>query len=128
MKKSIGFFLSIASAVIALVSIFLYGNVFAQADNTRTCLIVSVIVAAIAIGMSFTSMKELPNLVGGIFAVLLIVAACFSIGPMVTPIAYYYSGLYDFSTISGYVTFCAAWAAAWVLALVSSFIGLTKKS
>ena len=55
MKKSIGFFLTIASAVIALVSIFLYGNVFAQADNTRTCLIVSVIVAAIAIGMSSQS-------------------------------------------------------------------------
>lgn len=111
-----------------MVGIVLYGNVFAQAGQTRLFMILSLVAAAAAVGVSFSSMHELANLLEGAAAVLLFAGFCFSAAPMVTPIAYWYAGLYDYGTVSAYFTFAIVWAIAWLLALIGGFIGIAKKA
>lgn len=127
-KNSFGLYLLLASVVLTIIGIILYGNVFAQDGKTRLYLILSIVAAAASIGVSFTKLRELPNFVAGLATVLLFVSFCFSVVPMVTPIAYWYAGLYDFSTVSAYFTFAIVWAVAWIFAMVSSFTGLVKKA
>lgn len=127
-KKSIGLYLLLAAAVVTVIGLILYGSVFAKSGSVNTYLILSLVAAAAAVGISFTAIPELPNLAAGLTTVLLFVGFCVSIAPMVTPIAYWYAGLYDYSTVSAYFTFAVVWAVAWILALVSSFTGIVKKA
>lgn len=125
-KKSIGFYFVAVSAVLSIVSLILYPGVFARTGEVNVFLVLSVVAAAGAVGISFAMQNELTNLIAGVSSVLLIVAFCYSIVPMVTPIAYWYAGLYDYSTVSGYFTFAIVWGIAWLLSVISSFTGVIK--
>ena len=127
LNQSAGFYLAAVSAVLTLVSLLLYPGVFATTGEVKVFLILSLIAAVVAIVLSFVLKNELTNLIAGAFAILMILAFCFSIGPMVTPIAYWYAGLYDYSTVSAYFTFAIVWAIAWLLSVVVSFTGVVKK-
>ena len=126
-KKSVGFYLAAASAVMTIVSLILYPGVFARTGEVNTFLLLGLIAAVAALGVSFAVKNELTNLIAVVSSTLLILAFCFSIGPMVTPIAYWYAGLYDYSTVSAYFTFAIIWAIAWLLSVVVSFTGVVKK-
>ena len=127
LNQSAGFYLAAVSAVLTLVSLLLYPGVFATTGEVKVFLILSLIAAVVAIVLSFVLKNELTNLIAGAIAILMILAFCFSIGPMVTPIAYWYAGLYDYSTVSAYFTFAIVWAIAWFLSVVVSFTGVVKK-
>ena len=125
-KKAIGFYLVVISAILAAVSLTLYSSVFAKTDKVNTFLLGSIIAGVVVIGFSFAVKNELTNLVAVVYSTLLFVAFCFSISPMVTPIAYWYAGLYDYSTVSAYFTFAIVVGAAWFLSIVSAFTGVLK--
>ena len=126
-KKSVGFYLASASAVLTIVCLILYPGVFARTGAVNTFLVLGLIAAVAAVGISFTVKNELTNLIAVVSSTLLILAFCLSIGPMVTPIAYWYAGLYDYSTVSAYFTFAIVWAIAWILSVVVAFTGVFKK-
>ena len=128
LNKSVGFYLVAVSAVLTLVSLILYPGVFATTGEVSVFLVLSLIAAVGAIAASFVLKNELTNLIEGAFAILMILAFCLSIGPMVTPIAYWYAGLYDYSTVSAYFTFAIVWAIAWLISVVVSFTGVVKTS
>jgi hypothetical protein len=125
-KKTIGFYLVAASALLTIAGLVLYPGVFAKSGTVNTFLILSLVAAAAAVGTSFIMKNELTNLAAVAFSTLLILALGFSIAPMVTPIAYWYAGLYDYSTVSAYFTFAAVCGAAWVLSAVSTFTGMIR--
>ena len=126
-KKAFGLYLLLAAAVATVIGIVLYGSVFAKVGSTRLYMILSIFAAAVAVGVSFTKQTELANFAAGISMVLLFIGFCVSIAPMVGPIAYWYSGLYDYSTVSAYFTFSIVWVIAWLLAMIGTFIGIAKK-
>ena len=125
-KKSLGLFLLLAGVLVTVVGNLLYGSVFAQDQNTRLFMILSLVAAALAMGLTFTSMPELPNFLTALSAIFLTAGLCISIVPMVTPIAYWYACLYDYSTVSSFFRVLTLWGVAWLLLLVSSFTGIKK--
>ena len=61
-------------------------------------------------------------------AILLIIAVGASIGPMVNEIGLVYAGLNQFSGLVSYIIFVAFACVAWLLAVLASFTGVTKKA
>lgn len=126
-KKSFGLYLLLAAAVLTVIAMVLYGSSFATDKLAYLFLGLSLAAAAVSVGMSFTKLTEVANLAAGVATVLLFIGFCITISPMVTPIAYWYSGLYDYSTVSAYFTFAAVWVIAWLAAMVCSFTGVAKR-
>ena len=126
-KKSFGLFLLLAGAVVTVVGTILYGKVFAQDQNTRLFMVLSLVAAVLAICLTYTRMHELPNFLSALSTTLLTAGLCISIVPMVTPIAYWYAGLYDYSTVGAYFTVLIVWGVAWLFLLVSTFVGIQNR-
>lgn len=129
MKKTLGFYLSVLAAVLALVCVFLYGGVSVSNNMVRPLLIASAVISAAVLAL--TAVKgTLPggNLMPVVNSVLCMGAIGLATIPVITMIVFVIMGMNDISTIQGYITFAAAALAAWVLNVVSAFMGITKET
>lgn len=127
-NKSIGFYLSAASAVLAVISVVLYGGVLYQSSIVTGLLVAAIVVCVAAVGASFAvNGLEAVNLLPAVSSVLLIVAAALAAGPMVREVAYVYAGLNPMDNLQGWIIFTVVTVVAWLVSVVATFGGVTKK-
>lgn len=128
-KKSLGFYLSAAAAVLALISVFLYGGTTHQHSAVRPLLIIHVAVAAIVLGLMLAAKKAVfANLMPVVNAVLSIVAIGLAATPMATLIVYAFIGMNEMSSIQGFLNFAVVTLIAWLLSILAAFLGVAKKA
>lgn len=126
-KITLGFVLAAVSTVLAIVCAFLYKSVGQQAGTTYTLLIFAAVAGAAALVLALVIGKEIPNLFLVAHAVLLMAVIGVSIAPVVNDMGLVFAGLYQNDIISAYITFAVVACIAWLIAVVASFMGLTKK-
>ena len=128
-KKTLGFYLSAISAVLALVSVILYGNVFAASSSVRPMLIVSIVVSVLVLALTAVKGK-FPggNLLPVLSAVLVMGGVASSFGPMANTVVFEALGMYTTTYSQAYFTFVGVGAAAWVVSVIAAFSGIAKKA
>ena len=126
-KITLGFVLTAISTVLAIVCCFLYKSVVQQASTTYTLLIFAAVAGAAALVLAFVLGKEIPNLFLIAHAVLLMAAIGISIAPVVNDMGLVFAGLYQKDIINAYITFAVFGCIAWLVSVVASFVGVTKK-
>ena len=129
MKKTAGFYLSALSAVLALVCIFLYGNVLFTDGYVRPLLIANVVISALILALTAAN-KPIPggNLLPLINAILCMAAVALSIAPMVNTVVFAFMGMNPMSNAQGFLVFAGVGLCAWLLSVIASFLGLVKKA
>lgn len=128
MKRGLGYYVVALSAILALVSIFLYSGAMITVSNTRIMLIISVVVAACALVLGTKLPPAVSGWVGPVCAVLTGLGIFLSVNVMADPIGYVYSGLYVFSDIQGYVVFAVVAGIAMLLDIIAGFMNFTKEA
>lgn len=123
-----GFFLVAATTVLSIVSAVLYNSALYKEKIVFTLLICAAAAGLLALVLAAALGKEIPNLFVIAQAILLIIAVGASIGPMVNEIGLVYAGLNQFSGLVSYIIFAAFACVAWLLAVLASFTGVTKKA
>ena len=128
-KKTLGFYLSAVSAVLALVGVILYGNVFATHGMVRPLLIVSVVLSVLILALIAVK-GGLPggNLLPVVNAVLCMGAVALSIGPMANTVVFAFMGMNPMSSAQGYLVFAGVGVAAWLVSVIAAFPGIAKKA
>ena len=126
-KISLGFVLTAVSTVLAIVCTFLYKSVVQQNGTTATLLILAAVAGAAALVLAFVLGKEIPNLFLIAHAVLLMAAIGISVAPVVNDMGLVFAGLYQMDIINAYITFAIFACVAWLVSVVASFMGVTKK-
>ena len=126
-KITLGFVLAAVSTVLAIVCAVLYKSVVQQNGTTYALLILAAVAGAAALVLAFVLGKEIPNLFLIAHAVLLMAVIGISIAPVVNDMGLVFAGLYQKDIISAYITFAIFACIAWLIAVVASFMGVTKK-
>lgn len=128
-KKTLGFYLSAVSAVLALVSVILYGNVLATEGMVRPLLIISVVLSVLILALTATKGK-LPggNLLPVVNAVLCMGAVAMSFGPMANTVVFAFMGMTPMSDAQGYLVFVGVGLAAWLVSVIAAFLGIAKET
>jgi hypothetical protein len=126
-KITLGFVLTALSTILAVVAAILYGSVNQKNGATVTLLIFAAVAGAAALVLAFVLGKEIPNLFVVAHAVLLMAAIGISIAPVVNDMGLVFAGLYQNDIISAYITFAVFTCIAWLISVVASFLGVTKK-
>lgn len=128
-KKTLGFYLSALSAVLALVCVFLYNNVLATGGMVRPLLIISVVLSVLVLAL--TALKgAFPggNLFPVVNAVLCMGAVALSFGPMANTVVFAFMGMSPMSSAQGYLVFVGVGLVAWLFSVVAAFLGIAKKT
>ena len=123
-KKKAGSYISLAAAIVLIVSIILYGSVMHPYAYTTALLWPAVICAALGFILSDRAVGSLMPVAA---AVLVSLAAVYGISLMVNQIGYVISGLDDINTISGTIRFEIAAVIALILSILASFLPMAKK-
>lgn len=126
-KITLGFVLAAVSTVLAIVGLFLYKSVVQQTSTTYTLLILAAVAGAAALVLALVLGKEIPNLFLVAHAVLLMAVVAISVAPVVNDMGLVFAGLYQMDIIKAYITFAVVSCIAWLISVVASFLGVTKK-
>ncbi len=126
MKKTLGLYIFILAAILAVVAVVLYGSVMYTADAVRPVMIAVAVVACAAVVLAFMG-KTFANFLAIVATALAMLGLGLSVGPMVNEIGLVYAGLNPYSNVAGFVNFAVVAAIIWVLALIGTFCGLVKK-
>ena len=128
-KKTLGFYLSALSAVLALVSVILYGNVSLTNGLVRPLLIISVVLSVLILAVTAVKGK-LPgsDLLPVVCAALCMGAVGVSIAPMANTVVFAILGMSPMSSAQGYLVFAGVGLAAWLVSVVAAFPGIAKKT
>ena len=127
-KITFGFVLACASTVLSLVCAILYKFVYLQTKGPFALLIVALLAGIAALALAIKLGKEIPNVCLIIHTVLVMAALGMSIAPMVNEIGLVYAGLNPQTNVTGFYTFAVFAGITWLIALVASFIGVSKKA
>ena len=126
-KKSIGFYVLAAAAVVSVISIVLYGSAMNKATSAYGFMIAAAVVAIAALALGVATGNKLANWGGFCAAVLMMAGLAWSLTVMVDAFGYVISGLYQFSLLNTYITFAVCGGIAWLLFVISSFMGIVKQ-
>ena len=126
MKKTLGLYIFILAAILAVVAVVLYGSVMYTADAVRPVMIAVAVVACAAVVLAFMG-KTFANFLAIVATAPAMLGLGLSVGPMVNEIGLVYAGLNPYSNVAGFVNFAVVAAIIWVLALIGTFCGLVKK-
>lgn len=123
-NKSVSFYLTLVAAVLLLVGLPFYAQ---SAYAISTVYIMTAVVVAVEIAI-FLTKGEIANGLCIAGAVAAAAAVIFSFSTQLDAIGYVLSGLFTFSQIQGFVTFAILAIVGWILFLVASFTGVSKKN
>ena len=126
--SKIGFVLVAATTVLSVVCAILYNSALYKNGVVFTLLICAAVAGALALVLAGVLGKEIPNLLVIVHAVLLMAALAASIGPMVNEMGLVYAGLNQFSGLVSYIVFAVFAGVTWLIAVLASFTGVTKKA
>lgn len=126
-NKSAGFYISSLGALAALIGLFLYRSV-SRAETYIVILLGAAVILQIAAAVLTAVIRNcvFVSLIVTVNAVLTAAALVNSFYTQVDAIGYVVSGLYDFSTISPYVTSLVPMLIALLLFIAASYSGLEK--
>lgn len=128
MKKTLGFYLSALTLVLAIAGVVLYGSVPETHSLVRPllgiCIVLSLLFLALCAGK-----KAFPggNLLPLLNALLLMGALGLSIAPMSNTVVFAFMGMSPMSSAEGYLVFAGVSAAAWLFSVIAAFTGIVKK-
>ena len=128
MKKTLGFYLSALSAVLALIGVILYGSVPQTDSMVRPLLIIGVVLSVLILAASTKGKLPGGNLLPVVNAVLCMGAVGLSIGPMASTVVFAFMGMSPMSAAQGYLVFAGVSAAAWLVSVIAAFPGIAKKA
>ena len=128
MKKTLGFYLTALSAVLALVCIFLYGNVLFTSTYVRPLLIASVILSVLILAAAAKGKSTVGNILPLLSAILCMAAVALSIAPMVNTVVFAFMGMNPMSNAQGFLVFAGVGLCAWLLSVIAAFLGIVKKT
>ena len=123
-KKAMGYYLTIAAAVLAIVGALLYGSVM-----YKLTLVYCFLAAAIVLGVVtavFAGKNKLVNIIPIINGALMASAAVWSASLMVNQIGYVVSGLDGVETIQSFIIFCVICVLGMLLNIVASFLPMAE--
>lgn len=123
-KKAMGYYLTIAAAVLAIVGALLYGSVM-----YKLTLVYGFLAAAIVLGVVtavFAGKNKLVNIIPIINGALMASAAVWSASLMVNQIGYVVSGLDGVETIQSFIIFCVICVLGMILNIVASFLPMAE--
>lgn len=126
--SKIGFVLVAATTVLAIVCAILYNTALYKTGVVYTLLICAAVAGALALVLAGVLGKEIPNLLVIAQAVLLMAALGASIAPMVNEMGLIFAGLNQFSGLVSYIVFAVFAGVTWLIAVLASFTGVTKKA
>lgn len=126
-NKAIGFYMSVAAAILALAGLCVY-HAAPNAENNVMAILAAVVVLQIAglAVLAFIKGKELPNLILTANTVLMAAALVNSFRTQLDKLGYVVSGLYDFSTVQTFVVSAVLMLLSMVIFLISSWSGFEK--
>lgn len=124
----VGFALVCASTVLSVVAAILYNFALLKNGTTYVLLVIAAVLGVAALAAAIKLGKEIPNIVVVAHTIVAMAAFGISIASMVNEIALVYAGLNPQSNLTGYIVFAAFACVAWILALVATFTGVTKKN
>ena len=128
-RKTVGFYLSIVSAVVMIAGIIIYTQVLIKSPFAFVFLVLALLADCCTVVMATKSDNTtIVNLGTVCAAVFTIFAIAFATTSMVYPIGYVISGLYQFSSIQAFIIFALVAAAGWIFNLISGFTGVVKKA
>lgn len=122
-----GLVFAAASTVLSVVCAVLYRSSYIKISTTYTLLICAAVAGVAGLALAIMRGSEISNLILGAHAVLLMAAIGMSIGPMVNEIGLVYAGLNPKTNLTGFMTFAIAACITWLISVVASFMGMTKK-
>ena len=125
-KKSLGFFILAAAAVVCVISIVLYGSSMNVTTKAYGFMAAAAVVAVISLVLGAVKGNKISNWGGLCAAMLMMAGLAWSLTVMVDAIGYVISGLYQFSLLNTYITFTICGGLAWVLFVIASFTGIVK--
>ena len=128
MKKTTGFYLSVISAVLVLICLFLYGNVLFPNNYVRPLLIASLVLSVLLLAVSTKGKSSIGNLLPLLNAVLVMAAIALSIAPMVNTVVFAFMGMNPMSNAQGFLVFAGVALCAWLFSVIASFLGILKKA
>lgn len=126
-KKSLGFYILAAGAVITVICIVLYGSAMNKANSAYGFMVAAAVVAIAALVIGAVTGNKIANWGGFGAAVLMMAGLAWSLTVMVDAIGYVISGLYQFSLLQSYIVFAICGGIAWLLFLISSFMNIVKE-
>ena len=128
-KQSAAFYMMIVAAILTLVGVIMYqsASVTVQTVTTLSIVIVALtVVMAVLAGLK----KELKvlNLCATVLAGLSALTLILSVNSQLDPLGWWFSGLYSFEQVRGYIIFAALLVVALLLYIIASFIDLRRKA
>lgn len=127
MKRTIGFYIEFAAAVVGIVSAVLYGGSMIKTKSAYIFVIAAAVVAVLS-AFAATKLPKVFNWGAPLAACLMAAGIAYSITVMSDPIGYYISGLYIIEDLRGWITFMIVAGIAWLLYLIASFTGMVKEA
>ena len=126
-KKSLGFYILAAGAVITVICIVLYGSAMNKANSAYGFMVAAAVVAIAALVIGAVTGNKIANWGGFCAAVLMMAGLAWSLTVMVDAIGYVSAGLYQFSLLQSYIVFAVCGGIAWLLFLMSSFMNVVQE-
>lgn len=127
MKKSIGFYLTIAACVLAAAGAVLYSRVHATEMLVYMFLACGVAAGVLALVIQTVKGHDGANLLVAAGAVLLALGLGMSIRSVVFDFSSAIAGLDSWDILNEYFAFLGATVVSWVVFLVCAFTGVNKK-
>ena len=124
-KKTVGFYLSIIAAVLALIGMVLYQGMKQEA----TLLVIAAVVVEVIliVGSGFSGGHRIFDFFPSASALLLTAGIMISLPSQIDGFGYLVSGLYTFDDMRGAILFLGFSLGALLLYLISSFMDMSKR-
>jgi hypothetical protein len=127
MKRTIGFYIEFAAAVVGIVSALLYGTSMITTNKTYIFIIAAAVVA-VASAFAATKMPKIFNWGAVVAAALMAAGIAYSITVMSDTIGYFISGLYTIDDLKTWITFMFVACISWLLYFIAGFFGMVKEA
>ena len=124
-KKTVGFYLSIIAAVLALIGMVLYQGMKQEA----TLLVIAAVVVEVIliVGSGFSGGHRIFDFFPSASALLLTAGIMINLPSQIDGFGYLVSGLYTFDDMRGAILFLGFSLGALLLYLISSFMDMSKR-
>ena len=124
-KKTVGFYLSIIAAVLALIGMVIYQGMKQEA----TLLVIAAVVVEVIliVGSGVSGGHRIFDFFPSVSAILLTAGIMISLPSQIDGFGYLVSGLYTFDDMRGAILFLGFSLGALLLYLISSFMDMSKR-
>ena len=127
MKKKLGFYALIVSAVLLIAALATYGGSYVVVKSVYTWLAVALVIEAVGLVLTFMNKKaEWINWIPGVGAVVAMWGLMQGVNSMLDACGYVVAGLYLFSDIQGWVVFMVIAVLAVIAGVVAGFSKLAE--